>query len=438
LKKHKMGSYCDLYISDYQIVSTKNAIDPFTLSLFQPEDLRVFKRKIRERKEILHGREPEADEVEQAVEYSNTSKNIKDRLEVMGFTMKKVEADFKLSKQEGIKRLKEYLKNKAFTASHKKMLSEMELLQKSNLDDFLKASKIIIEKKYRHDVLKGELPKTSNNIVLFLLEHGHGMEKFPFMYDIRVLIRSMVEIMPDDVNVTYDVSEIAAEDYYEDEIGLLYENTVANVTYDYEIGEKFLILTEGSTDIQVLQAALDILYPHLKGYYSFMDFGISNASGSAGSLVASVKSFVGTGIKNRVIAIFDNDTAADVALQGLKKTNIPNNIRVLKYPAIKIADKYPTIGPSGISVMNINGLAGSIELYFGKDVLTDKGKLIPVQWKGYDQSLGKYQGEILNKTEIQKKFQGKVNDCLANRKNIHKYDWSGLDAILKSIFNAFN
>jgi hypothetical protein len=31
--------------------------------------------------------------------------------------------------------------------------------------------------------------------------------------------------------------------------------------------------------------------------------------------------------------------------------------------------------------MNVNGLAGSIELYLGADVLTDaQGSLVPVQW----------------------------------------------------------
>src|SRR5690606_36682512 len=140
----------------------------------------------------------------------------------------------------------------------------------------------------------------------------------------------------------------------------VYDEVIESVTYDYEIGDKFLILTEGSSDIQILKNSLELLYPHLAGYYSFMDFGISNASGSASSLVASVKSFVGADIRNKIIALFDNDTAAESAIRGLSKTRMPENIRIIQYPPFKFLEDYPTIGPTGITTMNINGLAGSI------------------------------------------------------------------------------
>ena len=41
-----------------------------------------------------------------------------------------------------------------------------------------------------------------------------------------------------------------------------------------------------------------------------MDFEGARVSGAAGSLAALVKAFVGAGIANRVVALFDNDTAA--------------------------------------------------------------------------------------------------------------------------------
>ena len=72
---------------------------------------------------------------------------------------------------------------------------------------------------------------------------------------------------------------------------------------------------------------------------------------------------------------------------------------------IEFARNYPTQGPNGITNLDINGLACSIELYFGRDILTDKeGKLIPIQWKGYEESLKQYQGEILKKKELQEAF----------------------------------
>ena len=108
--------------------------------------------------------------------------------------------------------------------------------------------------------------------------------------------------------------------------------------------------------------------------------------------------------------MFDNDTAAEEAILALNKINIPPNIKVLRYPYLEMASNYPTIGPTGIEFTDINGLACSIELYLGRDILTNNDeydyptKYIPVQWKGYSQSLRKYQGEILYKEQILKKY----------------------------------
>lgn len=120
----------------------------------------------------------------------------------------------------------------------------------------------------------------------------------------------------------------------------------------------------------------------------------------------------------------------------LSGIEIPNNIKVLKYPDLEIAKKYPTKGPTGDVVMDINGMACSIELYLGKDILTeDEDNLIPIQWIGYFESAGKYQGRILDKANCLKKFFDRMNDKDISREN---FDFSGLDDILKMIFEAFN
>jgi hypothetical protein len=90
------------------------------------------------------------------------------------------------------------------------------------------------------------------------------------------------------------------------------------------------ILTEGVTDRRVLEASLKLLYPHLAEYYAFMDFDGANAPGGAGQLVNTVKAFAGAGIANRVIALFDNDTAARSALRGLEGVSLPSSMRVLQ------------------------------------------------------------------------------------------------------------
>ena len=180
------------------------------------------------------------------------------------------------------------------------------------------------------------------------------------------------------------------------------------------------------------------LYPHLADYYTFMDFEAARVEGGASPLSKIVKSFAGAGIANKVIAIFDNDTAGQEAIRTLHKIKLPGNISVMKLPDLKALRRYPTIGPSGPKDMNVNGLAASIELYLGDDVLRENGKLAPVKWSGYNSNMERYQGEGLEKNKIHKRFKEK----LANQKNklnlTQDQNWSGLCSIMSDIFSAFH
>jgi len=200
--------------------------------------------------------------------------------------------------------------------------------------------------------------------------------------------------------------------------------------------EKIIILTEGKTDAKYIKKSLEVLFPHLKEKYHFIDFEATSLKGSASQLVHYVKSFISAGIKNKIIALFDNDTAGLEQLEILNTLNIPNNIKVLRYPDIKIAESYPTLGPTGKQHLNINGLACSIELYFGKDILFQNGGYTSIQWTGYNSKMEKYQGEILHKKEVQQKFENKLS--------MQKYDsgnsenWSEMKELLNVIFYAWS
>jgi hypothetical protein len=61
--------------------------------------------------------------------------------------------------------------------------------------------------------------------------------------------------------------------------------------------------------------------------------------------------------------------------------------------------------------MDINGSAAGIEVYFGRDILCgENGTLIPIQWKGFEASLGRYQGEILDKRGCLERFSRKLQE----------------------------
>jgi len=168
-----------------------------------------------------------------------------------------------------------------------------------------------------------------------------------------------------------------------------------------------------------------------------MDFDALRVGGGAGNLV---KAFAEAGIVNRTIALFDNDTAAAAAaaLKSLDKVSLPPHIRVLRLPSLDLLRAYPTIGPSGTVSLDVNGLAGSIELYLGKDVLRSGTDLVPVQWTGFDSGLRRYQGEVLDKNELHKRFFRKVEAAKLDPSKQAGRHWSGLRAVFAAVFAAFH
>jgi hypothetical protein len=178
---------------------------------------------------------------------------------------------------------------------------------------------------------------------------------------------------------------------------------------------------------------LKVLYPHLTDLIRFLDYD-QKTEGGAGALVRMVRAFAAAGIVNRIIAIFDNDTAATDALRVLNKSKLSPQLQVMQYPPIEIASSYPTLGPPSktapggeISIADINGLAGSIEIYLGRDSLTGSdGQLRPVHWKSYIAGTGKYHDS----------FRAKYRLALDHPENVGTQDWEGMRIVIDAIREA--
>lgn len=204
-----------------------------------------------------------------------------------------------------------------------------------------------------------------------------------------------------------------------------------------------VVLTEGRTDAEFIKAALDVLCPHLNDLIRFLDYD-QKTEGGASALVRMVRAFAAAGIVNRVVAIFDNDTAAADAVRVLDQSKLPGHIQVCTYPPMILAQRYPTLGPprNGISsgttdYADVNGLAGSIELYLGEDVLTKPdGRLRPVQWKSYFPSLSRYHGEVTEKGSIHDEFRRKCTLATVHPEVVSDQDWRGMRSILDTIVIA--
>ena len=262
-----------------------------------------------------------------------------------------------------------------------------------------------------------------------LSENWYG---FPEI-DVLVPLRLILSEFPNIGNLVYDVSDLVHSGYLDADESLV-ENALQETSNEFSTHAKTIVLTEGRSDVLILERSLELLYPHMADYYSFLDFETTKLGGGVGSLQNMVKVFASSGIVNRVVALFDNDTPGHAAAQTLLQLSIPENIVILHLPDIPFLSRYPTIGPTGKDIQNVNGIAVSIELYLGRDVLTDSlGNLYPVQWMGFDKSLKRYQGQIVEKAKIQEEFERKLLRFDASNEN-----WDDLRQVLKTVFGAFN
>lgn len=251
--------------------------------------------------------------------------------------------------------------------------------------------------------------------------------------DERVLLRVIVDQVSDDEEIVLDITDLVDGGYLDD------DDTEEDWRSTWDLGSgPPIIITEGSFDVYVLRNAIEILKPHLAPYIKFLDYDVGN-EGGASAAVRMLKSFAAAGISNRIVALFDNDSAAYEAVMNLAGSRLPSHFAVMHYPDLQLAQKYPTLGPQGNTTMNVNTLAGSIELYLGEDILRSQGgELTPVQWKGYMGRVRTYQGEVIGKGALQGAFRDKVKVAKADPSSAANQDWSGLQQIIDELINTLS
>lgn len=397
-----MGAISEFYISDYPVfTASKSYYEEIVNLIFVESDFKVFERPLSERNQVTWGDSYKEDNVlEEVRAFCSTAKICKERLELFGTTYEKAKLDF----EENIKWMQE---EELFDfASNENITYEDYLIQ---IEEILKSK----DKKPSFEL------DSYKNFRDYLQEYEFIVED----QKIEFVLWSIFHVVDSKSNVEYNLTDIIESGWTTDCPSKLVET------------EKIIVLTEGKTDTEFLKACINNFFPHLEGFYHFIDFENSRYEANASRLVHSIKSFVGSGIKNRIIALFDNDSAAEKEINNFKKVNLPSNIKVLKYPNIELAKDYPTIGPTGIQKMNVNGLAGSIEMYLGKDCLIEDKKFIPVQWTGYIDNISKYQGVVLKKDQIQKTFRKKVKEFDSNKPDFD--NWKELISIVESMNNIW-
>lgn len=412
-----MGTYVSISIGNFDFLSSKNSFGEL-LFPFSKADLRI-------------GTAFYEDGEQYTRRYlSTTVAKVKRILDAFGFTVNDAKHEFAKLKTEKLEFIQccleegsgdivgfsyeDVLNNFTFESWQKSALCYAEIL----------ANDYHALEQYRTSKLS-----ISEQFLLDSLPFGEGFWGFVDIdFNIWSVFRVLLDAFPPEKAVILDYTE-------------LYESGWCNEypdDSDYEV-PKTIILTEGKFDAEVISQSMSLLYPFMSKFFSFINFSEYKVQGSTNFLTHYLKAFIASGIQNRVIALYDNDSAGLAELVDINDFLVPDNFRILHLPDVELAKNYPTLGPNGEEFLDVNGRACSIELFLGKDVLSENGKLIPIQWKGYVDKTKSYQGEVMQKGLIQSKFSNKYKLASVNNEiNATDEAWFEMRILLEYIFDAFN
>ena len=190
--------------------------------------------------------------------------------------------------------------------------------------------------------------------------------------------------------------------------------------------DKYLVVTEGSSDSKVLRESLFTVAPDVADFFDFIDMSENYPFTGTGNLVRFCQGLARIQIQNKVLVVFDNDTAGWDALARVEALDLPPRMRLAVLPDLRELRQFPTLGPSGSRRENVNRKAASIELYLG---LRGDGRKKPtVRWTSYNEKLDRYQGELVGKESYVRAF-------LAARKR-GTYDMTKLGKVWEALIAA--
>jgi hypothetical protein len=166
--------------------------------------------------------------------------------------------------------------------------------------------------------------------------------------------------------------------------------------------QRFLIVTEGSSDAKILKRGLELIRPDVSDFFYFVDMEEGYPFTGTGNLHRFCQGLASIQILNRVLVIYDNDAEGALKASETDVLNLPANMRVVRLPNLPVFESFPTLGPSGQAVEDINGRAAAIECYL--DLQWKKNRPPQVRWTSYNEKLECYQGTLVGKEFYARRF----------------------------------
>ncbi|MFF9016115.1 HEPN/Toprim-associated domain-containing protein [Streptomyces sp. NPDC014870] len=430
-----MGHHSYLVAGDCQFLYTRGHYDEELAALFTETDRKFIGA---DDSEVVPGDEwPES---EYALGYYTTARALRQRLNVQGFTSRRAVAGL----GEGIDEWRRHYESEEQSQRRERRAQsesswETVVRPPREPDELLAAigEAIRPHRPYESFATEQEYFQYKSRFT----ETASDVEELRWFVEERNLIRLIIDQAPDGTRVGLNLGELTGCCVHLDTT-----QPIAGPTRERQLAAlpdnaPLIVLTEGSTDSRLLTEAMYTTHPHLAGFVRFIDYTGTNARGSVGMLSTMVNAFIAAGVANRFVAIADNDAGGHEALAKLKRQRLPMGCQVLHYPDLPLLASYPTIESASptVSMTNVNGVAGSLEMYLGEDVLTINGALAPVQLGTFIPAVQRHQGALskAHKGLVHKAFEEKIRTARRERHSATA-DWSGVHAIIESIVHAFD
>lgn len=339
---------------------------------------------------------------------------VRKRLLIQGYTSEHCERAWDLARRE---QAASYLKH--FTKEDGDVVQQLRMLEKLTFPEWLQL--------IRNEVASGRKSLGGQ------LNPWHFGSLLSAPGDVFTRLALLIEVLPR-APVWMDCTALYSEDDDPRTPQQMARDEEAEYA-DFPSG-KIIVLTEGRSDTRIITAALRAFYPEYADAYQFLDFEEFKIEGGASLLARMIKVLSGARVQNRMLALFDNDAAGAEAYRSLAGVRFPPNARLMLLPDTKLAASYPTLGPAGLSRMNVNGSGAPIELYLGRSTLKDQGgKLRPVRWSQWIENVGRYQGVIQDKERVSRAFEAALEETRSSASLRRRFP--EMNQLLQAIFSAF-
>lgn len=440
-----MSSYADLQVGNLSLYSFRNYLQREIISLF------FYKQDYIKIDNFIDEPEDEDSNPYTKHSFNTTVLKAKQRLDALGFTLVRFEKNFN---------------ERVFDA-----LDYTSFFQRLHIDvdDYEKKTHERIDKNVTFKKWKNSMKK----IIQYELENGRlyhfnqtkadnlsittECDKIIFYSIIDEYNESFYGINPEIINPAFIYRLILENCDDKDEIYLDFSELVdwdsKNLTIAenaFDIVEKTIVLVEGTSDKDILEFSLKMIYPHLYDLFYFMDFEDGNGGKrdpGTSFIIKNLKAFYFSKLKTRFVAVFDNDAEGYQSLCNLEYEvkNWPENYRILLYPEDKLFMSYPTLIPNGeICNDDINKKACSIELYLPDSIIQYNGVYSPIEWEARKKiSHSKldneflYQGVISQKDDIKDRFHELRKKIESKQYPFKLNEWERIKNVIDCIVFAF-